>query len=183
MQLMGGHGYIHGNGIEQIVRDTRIFQLYEGANGVQALDLALRKLPAGGGRAFAEYIETVMGTAAQASQHEELQGFAEGLLDAAKHVKACGEWFAEAKRTPNDVGASSYDFLSMVGLLSCGFMWLLMAGASARKLPLASNAAFYERKLALARYWFEREIPLIPALRQRVESGSLCLMELEAENF
>ena len=183
MQLMGGHGYIRGNGLEQIVRDSRIFQLYEGANGVQALDLALRKLPADGGRGFADYIEIIVDTAAHASKEEVLHGFAQGLLDAARHVKACGDWFKDGQRTPYDVGASSNDFLTMVGILSCGFMWLLIAGAAARKLPHSSKAAFYERKLALATYWFEREMPMIPALRQRVESGSACLMGLAAEDF
>jgi len=183
MQVMGGHGYIHDNGVEQLVRDARIFQLYEGANGVQALDLVLRKLPAGSGHAFNEYIETVIRTAAEAGQHEELHGFAQGLLTAAKEVKACGEWFADEKRTPYDAGASSNDFLTMMGILSCGFMWLLMAGAAARKSSGVSNSSFHARKLALARYWYAREMPLIPALSQRVQSGSACLMELAAADF
>lgn len=183
MQLMGGHGYIRENGVEQLVRDSRIFQLYEGANGVQALDLALRKLPAGGGRAFGDFIDLVLGAAERAGRHEELHGFAKVLEQAAQDVRACGDWFADSARKPYDTGASSYDFLTMMGILCCGFMWLQMADAAIRKLPEASNPAFFKRKLALARYWFEREMPLITALRQRVETGSACLMGLAAEEF
>ncbi|HMO48643.1 MAG TPA: acyl-CoA dehydrogenase C-terminal domain-containing protein [Rubrivivax sp.] len=183
MQLMGGHGYIRENGVEQLVRDARIFQLYEGANGVQALDLALRKLPGNGGRAFADFIELVERSAQEAGEDPALRAWAQQLAQAAQQVRAAAAWFADPQRRPYDTGASSYDFLTMVGILACAFMWLRIAEVAVRKLPSAGHAAFYQRKLALARYWFERELPLIAALRERVETGAGCLMELPAEQF
>ncbi|HRO60540.1 MAG TPA: acyl-CoA dehydrogenase C-terminal domain-containing protein [Burkholderiaceae bacterium] len=183
MQILGGHGYIRDNGIEQLVRDARIFQLYEGANGVQALDLALRKLRSNDGRAFADFLHRVESTASAPGRHPELQGHAEVLADAAGHVRAAGRWFAAAGRKPYDTGASSYDFLTMMGIFSCGYMWLRMAAVSLEKLRAEPESRFHRRKLELARYWFEREMPMIEALRRRVETGSGCLMGLPAELF
>ncbi|BDB24170.1 acyl-CoA dehydrogenase [Cupriavidus sp. TA19] len=183
MQLMGGHGYIRDNGVEQLVRDSRIFQLYEGANGVQALDLALRKLPAGGGRALAGFLDLVEATASEAGQHESLRQHADALRQAAQQVRACGKWFADPARDPHDAGASSSDFLAMMGIVACAWMWLRMSQVALDLLPAAENKPFLERKLELARYWFARELPLVPALRQRVETGAACLMAMPAERF
>lgn len=183
MQIMGGHGYIHENGVEQLVRDARIFQLYEGANGVQALDLALRKLPANGGKAFSDFLSMINLTAAEAGRHEELELYAQGMIDAAKHVRECSRWFSDQGRTPYDYGASSYDFLTIMGIFTCGFMWLLMAAAAVSKQRSRQDSGFYQRKLVLARYWFEREMPMISSLRQRVETGDACLMALSPEMF
>ncbi|WP_454743582.1 acyl-CoA dehydrogenase C-terminal domain-containing protein [Cupriavidus necator] len=183
MQLMGGHGYIRDNGVEQLVRDCRIFQLYEGANGVQALDLVLRKLPAGDGRALADFLDLVDATASEAEQQEPLRAYAEALRQAALEIRACAKWFADPARDPYDAGASSSDFLAMMGIVACAWMWLQMSNVALRLLPDADNKRFLERKLELARYWFARELPLVFALRQRVETGAACLMALPADQF
>ncbi|MGO4325860.1 acyl-CoA dehydrogenase C-terminal domain-containing protein [Cupriavidus sp. 2TAF22] len=183
MQLMGGHGYIRDNGVEQLVRDCRIFQLYEGANGVQALDLVLRKLPAGGGRALADFLELVEGTASEAGQREPLRPHADALRQAVQDIRACATWFADPARDPYDAGASSSDFLTMMGIVACAWTWLRIADVALGLMPAAANKPFLTRKLELARYWFARELPLVPALRQRVETGAACLMALPADQF
>lgn len=182
MQVMGGHGYIHDNGVEQLVRDARIFQLYEGANGVQALDLVTRKLPARGGRPFAEFIEMLKTAAAEASRNEQLFEHAKALMHASGDLEACGAWMLDKRRNPNDLGGSSYDFLTLMGTCSLGFMWILMSAAVLGQRD-RRESPFGARKLALAHYWFEREMPIITALRVRIESGHESLMALEADLF
>ncbi|SCU75774.1 putative acyl-CoA dehydrogenase [Cupriavidus necator] len=183
MQLMGGHGYIRDNGVEQLVRDCRIFQLYEGANGVQALDLVLRKLPAGDGRALHDFLELVEGTASEAGQREPFRAHADALRQAAQEIRACANWFADPGRDPYDAGGSSRDFLTMMGILACAWAWLRISDVSLGLLPTAANRQFLERKLELSRYWFARELPLVSALRQRVETGAACLMAMPADQF
>lgn len=183
MQIMGGHGYIHENGVEQLVRDARIFQLYEGANGVQALDLALRKLSGDGGKAFAQFLSLINETTAESGRHEELDALAQGMTEAATHVRECGQWFLSKDRGPYDIGASSYDFLTMMGVFSCGFMWLLMAAAAFTRLRARPESEFHQRKLVLAQYWFEREMPAIVSLRRCIETGKGSLMVLAQERF
>ncbi|MBP0618897.1 acyl-CoA dehydrogenase C-terminal domain-containing protein [Cupriavidus consociatus] len=183
MQLMGGHGYIRDNGVEQLVRDCRIFQLYEGANGVQALDLVLRKLPAAGGHALAGFLDLIEATASEARQWEPLREQADALRQASQQIRACGQWFADPARDPYDAGASSSDFLAMMGIVACAWMCLRMSVVALDLLPAAQDRAFLERKLDLARYWFARELPLVSALRQRVETGAACLMAIPSERF
>lgn len=183
MQLMGGHGYIRDNGVEQLVRDCRIFQLYEGANGVQAFDLVTRKLPAAGGKVLTDFLELVEASAQEADEQESLRPQAHSLRQAVEAVRACGEWFADPVRDAYDAGASSADFLAMMGIVACGWMWLRMSTVALGLLPEADNKRFLERKLELARYWFTRELPVVHALRLRVETGASCLMALPAEDF
>lgn len=183
MQLMGGHGYIRENGVEQLVRDARIFQLYEGANGVQALDLVLRKLPSHEGRPFAEFLAMLDATNREVQDQKELRPYADALHTAALEARDCANWFRESARDAYDVGGSSHDFLTMLGILACAWMWLRIAYVAKTFLPDAENRTFLERKLALARYWFERELPVVFALGQRVRAGSECLMSLPAEQF
>jgi alkylation response protein AidB-like acyl-CoA dehydrogenase len=183
MQLMGGHGYIRDNGVEQLMRDCRIFQLYEGANGVQALDLVLRKLPAGGGRALADFLDLVDATAREAAQREQLRAHADALRQGAQDIRACAKWLADPSRDPYDAGAASSDFLAMMGIVACAWMWLLISDVALGLLPDADDRPFLRRKLELARFWFARELPLVAALRQRVETGAACLMALPADQF
>ncbi|HQQ70707.1 MAG TPA: acyl-CoA dehydrogenase C-terminal domain-containing protein, partial [Alicycliphilus sp.] len=183
MQLMGGHGYIRDNGVEQLVRDCRIFQLYEGANGVQALDLALRKLPQGGGEALPGLLAMVDAVIAEADRHDELRSHGQALRRACEAVRAVAQWLQSPERQPCDIGAASYDFLHMVGIVAVGFMWLRMALLALDRLPAAGNAAFFQRKLELARYWFERELPLVAAYGQRAQVGAAGLMALPADQF
>ncbi len=183
MQLMGGHGYIRDNGVEQLVRDCRIFQLYEGANGVQGLDLVLRKLPAGGGQAIRDFLELVEQTAEEALSYKDMRAHGETLRRSTDAIRSCVGWFADPSRDAYDAGGSSHDFLTMVGIVACGWMWARMGIAAASKLVQTEDATFRERKMALCRYWFEREVPLVFALSNRVKTGAACLMDLPAELF
>lgn len=183
MQLMGGHGYIRENGVEQLVRDCRIFQLYEGANGVQAFDLAMRKLPTAEGKVLDAYISIIETSVARATATEQLRDFARGLTQGAQQLKTAGIWLTRAERDPYDIGGSSYDFLNMVGITSIGLMWLRMATTAQALIAEGQDAPFLRRKIALARYWFERELPMVKALGSRLENGAASLMELAAEEF
>ena len=183
MQLMGGHGYIRENGVEQLVRDCRIFQLYEGANGVQAYDLALRKLPSAGGKVLDAFLALVAESAASASRSERLRGWADALADAARHLKSAADWLTSSERDPYDIGGSSYDFMNMVGLTAIGLIWMRTATLAESRLSQGENDPFFHRKLVLARYWLERELPMVEALGTRARKGAACLMDAPAELF
>ena len=183
MQLMGGHGYIRENGVEQLVRDCRIFQLYEGANGVQAFDLALRKLPTAEGKVLDAYLALLDAAIAEATQSEQLRSFAAGLKEGGRHLRTAGAWLTSAQRDPYDIGGSSYDFLNMVGIVSISLIWLRMATTAEHLIAKGEDTPFLRRKLALARYWFERELPMVQALGSRLENGAASLMSLAAEDF
>lgn len=183
MQLMGGHGYIRENGIEQLVRDCRIFQLYEGANGVQALDLASRKLQSGAGKALPALLELALLDADKAAQHDALRPYSEELRKATEQVQAAAMWLSSPERDPYDIGGSSYDFLNMVGILAIAMVWLRQAVTAQTGIATSENVPFLERKLVLARYWFEYELPMMQALLTRVGKSAEGLMQLPAEQF
>jgi hypothetical protein len=183
MQLMGGHGYIHDNGVEQLVRDCRIFQLYEGANGVQAFDLAARKLPSAGGKVLSAFLALIATAANEVGQIERLSGSAESLQAAGRQLGVAGAWLTKDGRDPYDVGGASYDFLEMVGIVAVGLMWLRAAQVANAMVSQGDNSPFLHRKLVLARYWFERELPAVQALGVRVEKGATSIMELPAGLF
>jgi alkylation response protein AidB-like acyl-CoA dehydrogenase len=183
MQLMGGHGYIHDNGVEQLVRDSRIFQLYEGANGVQAFDLAARKLPSAGGKVLSAFLALVATAANEVGQIERLSGDAESLRAACHQLEVAGTWLMKDGRDPYDIGGASYDFLEMVGIVAVGLMWLRTAQVADAMVSQGDNSSFLHRKMVLARYWFERELPAVQALGVRVEKGATSLMDLPAELF
>jgi hypothetical protein len=183
MQVMGGHGYIRDNGVEQLVRDGRIFQLYEGANGVQALDLVQRKLAVAGGQPIEAYLTLVQEAIDEAGRDAELKRHALALSAASEQVRASVRWLTSPDREAGDLGGASYDFLTMLGIHSCAFMWLRMAVSVRTRLPQEAGAGFGRRKLALARYWFERELPLLDSLGVRIQRGAASLMDLPAELF
>jgi hypothetical protein len=183
MQLMGGHGYIHDNGVEQLVRDCRIFQLYEGANGVQAFDLAVRKLPSAGGKLLSAFLALIATAVDEVGQIEQLTGDAESLQAAGRQLGVAAAWLTKDGRDPYDIGGASYDFLEMVGIVAVGLMWLRTAQVADAMVSQGDNSPFLRRKLVLARYWFERELPAVQALGARVEKGATSLMDLSAELF
>jgi alkylation response protein AidB-like acyl-CoA dehydrogenase len=185
MQVYGGHGYIRDNGMEQFVRDARINQVYEGANGIQALDLVARKMTAKGGRPsflFFGKIEAFL----KANEHDAaLAPFVEPLQAGHRRLGEAATWLMQnAPQNFDQAGAASYDLLTMFGIVSLGWMWAQMAKVAQAKLDQgAGNAAFYRRKLVLAKYWMEREMPMTGALLERIKAGSETLMELDAANF
>lgn len=179
-QVYGGHGYIKDYGIEQWVRNARIGQLYEGANGVQAMDLIQRKLTAHQGRAQATLLETLMSTARTCAQNPALGPLATPLLQTLQQVHAAMARLDALRQTrPDLVDAAGYDLLTAVGIVFIGWNWLRIA--SALHNPPASGTvspAQRQIKLTLAQVWIQRELPWVRALCERLEQGD-CLLALE----
>lgn len=184
-QVYGGHGYIAEWGMEQYVRDARISMIYEGTNGVQAMDLVGRKLAQNGGRAVQAFFKLVSEEIAAAKSNEKLETFAEGLEKALGHLQGATMWLAtNGFQNPNHVGAGAYPYMQLTGTVALGLMWLRMASAAVDGLAEGGgNARFLEAKLVTARFFAERFLPDAGALRRKVESGSDAVMALEPEMF
>jgi alkylation response protein AidB-like acyl-CoA dehydrogenase len=179
-QVWGGHGYIEDNGMSQFVRDARIAQIYEGANGVQALDLVGRKLAQDGGKhvmAFFELIKTFI----KENDSEAMKPFTEPLKKASKDVQAAAMFFMNtAMKNPNAALAGSYDFMLMMGHTCLGLMWAKIAKAA---LAAEGDKEFLDAKLATARYYMARQLPATALHLARIESGADPVMALAAEAF
>ena len=184
-QIWGGHGYIVENGMDQFVRDARITMIYEGANGVQAMDLVGRKLAQNGGRAIQAFFASVDAECASAGDNPTVAGVAEKLAKANGELKAATMWFMQnGLANPNNAGAGAYAYMDITGIVSLGLMWLRMAKVSAAALAAGSGeAAFYEAKLVTARFFAERFMPDAGALRRKIEAGAESMMALPAEAF
>jgi alkylation response protein AidB-like acyl-CoA dehydrogenase len=184
-QVFGGHGYIREWGMEQFVRDARIAQIYEGTNGVQAMDLVGRKLAKDGGRGVRAFFELVGRDIAEAKAAGDPAGVAEALEKAVGHLQGATMWLAQnGMADPNNAGAGAYAYMQLMGLVSLGWMWLKMAGVSARlKDQGGEDRAFHEAKIATARFFAERELVVAGALRRKVEAGADSLMALPVEAF
>jgi alkylation response protein AidB-like acyl-CoA dehydrogenase len=184
-QVLGGHGYIREHGMEQFVRDARITQIYEGTNGIQAMDLVGRKLPKDGGRAVRTFFELVGRDIAEAKAAGDPAGVAAALEPALWDLQAATIWLAQhGMADPDNAGAGAYSYMDLMGLVSLGWMWLQMARASMQALADgAADKNFHEAKLVTARFYAQRELPLSTALRKRIEAGAETLMKLPAEAF
>ena len=184
-QVWGGHGYITDNGMEQFVRDARIAMIYEGANGVQAMDLVGRKLAMNGGRAIQALFALVDGECAAAKSDPQLSDVAERLEKANGELKAATMWLMQnGLANPNDAGAGAHHYMHLMGIVALGLMWLRMATVSVAALAEgAGDAAFYSAKIVTARYFAERFTPDAGALRRKLEAGSEEMMALPVEAF
>jgi alkylation response protein AidB-like acyl-CoA dehydrogenase len=184
-QVFGGHGYIREHGVEQFVRDARIAQIYEGTNGIQAMDLVGRKLPKEGGRAVRTFFELVGRDIAEAEQAGDPAGVATGLGSALADLQAATMWLAKnGPADPDNAAAGAYAYMDLMGLVSLGWMWLKLATAASRALNEGSaDPPFHETKLITARFHAERELPLSSALRRRIEAGAETLMKVPVEAF
>jgi hypothetical protein len=184
-QVLGGHGYIREHGLEQFVRDARITQIYEGTNGIQAMDLVGRKLPRDGGRAVRAFFALVGGDIAEAKSAGDPSGVAAELEPALGDLQAATAWLAQnAPGDPDHAGAGAYPYMDLMGLVALGWMWLKMAAASSRAIEAGEgDPRFHEAKLATARFYAERELPLSTALRKKIEAGAESLMKIPAEAF
>ena len=177
-QVFGGHGYVAEWGMEQIVRDARVAMLYEGANGVQALDLVGRKLLRDGGVVAERFFALVEGECETAPS--ELHGIAAPLRETMHEAREAALWLVSvASKDPNDLGAGAYAFLQLVGLLAMGWMWLRLAVAA---LPEGDDP-FCAAKLTTARHFAARALPEAAGLRRKVEAGAATLMALPPESF
>ncbi|MBU1606691.1 MAG: acyl-CoA dehydrogenase C-terminal domain-containing protein, partial [Alphaproteobacteria bacterium] len=184
-QVFGGHGYIREWGMEQFVRDARIAQIYEGTNGIQAMDLCGRKLAQKGGAGIQAFFTMVGEEVEQAKGDEALGPIAEALGKALAEQQAATMWFmSNAMQNPNHLGAGAHHYMHMMGIVTLGFMWLRMAKVAQAKLAEgADDAAFYETKLATARYFMDRYLPDVGAFRRKIETGSDSMMALGEEAF
>jgi hypothetical protein len=184
-QVFGGHGYIREHGMEQFVRDARIAQIYEGTNGIQAMDLVGRKLPKDGGRAIRAFLELVGRDIAEAKAGGDPAGVASALEPALADLQAAPMWLAQnGMADPNNAGAGAYPYMDLMGLISLGWMWMKMANISSRILNEgADDRQFHESKLATARFYAQRELPESTGLRRKVEAGAESLMAIPEEAF
>src|SRR3954452_22178243 len=173
-QVFGGHGYIREHGMEQFVRDARITQIYEGTNGIQAMDLVGRKLPKDGGRAVRSFFELVSGEIADAKAAGDPAGIAAALDPALGDLQGATMWLAQnAPADPDNAGAAAYPYMDLMGLVALSRRWLKMGPGSTRSpASREGDKAFHETKLNTARFYAERELPLAPVLRKKIEAGA-----------
>jgi len=184
-QVYGGHGYIEEWGMSQFTRDARIAMIYEGANGVQALDLVGRKLAADGGKHVMAFFELVKTFCKENGEDEVLKDFVGPLKQASKDLQAAGMYFMQAgMKNPNDALSGSNDFMHLFGHVCLGLMWAQMAKAA--NAALASGAEdkdFYKTKLTTGRYYMARRLPATGLHLARIQSGGDTVMALAADQF
>ncbi|MFM9978141.1 MAG: acyl-CoA dehydrogenase C-terminal domain-containing protein [Sphingomonadaceae bacterium] len=184
-QVYGGHGYIAEWGMEQYVRDARIAMIYEGTNGIQALDLVGRKLAKDGGRAIQLLFAIVAEECAAAKLNAHTAAFATALETALGEMQAATMWLmANGLANPNNAGAAAVPFMHLTGIVAVGLMWLRMAVAARAQLDAGQgDVAFLEAKLVTARFFAERIMPDAGALRRKIEGGAESMMALPVAMF
>ncbi len=186
-QVYGGHGYIEEWGMSQFARDARIAMIYEGANGVQALDLVGRKLAQDGGKHAMSFFELVRNFISENVEVYDnfYKDFLDPLEQASKDLKAGAMYFMNnGMKNPNHALAGSYDFMHMFGHVCLGLMWAQMAKASFDALEKCiDDVAFYETKITTGRYYMQRQLPATAVHLKRIESGADPVMALGVTNF
>jgi 3-(methylsulfanyl)propanoyl-CoA dehydrogenase len=184
-QVFGGHGYIAENGMEQFVRDARIAMLYEGANGIQALDLVGRKLPKDGGRALQAFFAEVTAYMKERGADPVMAPFVTPLNQALGDLQQATMWFLQnALGNPDNAGAGATDYMHLFGLVVLGYMWCLMAEAAKAKTPSEQGAAQrMKERLTTGRFFMERMLPATATHLARIKAGAASTMELPAEAF
>ena len=185
LQVYGGHGYIRDHGVEQYVRDARIAMIYEGTNGIQALDLVGRKLPAHAGRYLRSFFHPVAAFIEENKANEVIGEHVKRLEKAFGALQlATGHIAQTSMGDPEEAGAAASDYLRLFGLVALGFMWARMAKIAAERLPEADgDARFYESKLATARFFFDRILPDVGSLFAAIKSGKGSMMALDEAAF
>jgi alkylation response protein AidB-like acyl-CoA dehydrogenase len=185
MQCFGGHGYLKDHPMEQFVRDVRISQLYEGANGVQALDLVGRRLNADDGRAVRALFSLLQKAIAAAKNEDALSALAAALEGGTRHLQEATLWLAQnAPQRREEAGAGASDYLRLMGTVMLGLMWLKMAETAHERLAGgAADSDFYAMKLETAGYYMARVMPDTAALLGRVKAGADTLMAAEESWF
>ncbi|CAH2604689.1 3-methylmercaptopropionyl-CoA dehydrogenase [Rhodovastum atsumiense] len=181
MQVLGGHGYIREWGMEQYVRDARITQIYEGTNGIQALDLVGRKLPAHAGRYLRRFFHPLL---AWIEAHQDDEALGEFVLPLSKAFGRLQQATAEVARRgladPTEAGAAASEYLRLFGLTALGWIW---ARAAAAALPQAETDAFHRAKLATARFYMQKLLPQTSALTASIMAGGATLRQFEDAAF
>ncbi len=183
-QMFGGHGYIVETGVEQFVRDARISMIYEGANGIQALDLVGRKLGRDGGRAITAFFGEVTAFMKENGANEALKPFIAPLGAALKDLQQATMWLMQnALAKPDNAGAASTDYMHLFGLVTLGYMWARMAKVAQDKLAEGGDQAYLKTKLVTGRFFVERMLPETSLRLSRIQNGADTMMELPAEAF
>ena len=184
-QIWGGHGYIEDNGAAQFVRDARIAQIYEGANGIQALDLVGRKLAAEGGKPIMALFDMVKGFIKETEGDDRMAPFLGPLKAASKDVQAAAMYFMEhAMKNPNNALAGAYDFMHMMGHTVMGLMWAKMAKAAYAGLDAGrGDAAFLNGKITTGRFYMARCLPATALHLARIQTGGDVVMSLPDDAF
>jgi alkylation response protein AidB-like acyl-CoA dehydrogenase len=183
VQVFGGHGYIREWGMEQLVRDARITMLYEGANGIQALDLVGRKMPMHNGRLLRRFFHPVDAWLKEKMTRPELQEFVPPVMKAFGRLQQVTALVAQkGMADPDEAGAAASEYLRAFGLVAMGYLWARIAEVALAKLA-GEEALFYKAKLATARFYIARLLPETNALFANIAAGAKPLMELEAEAF
>ena len=185
-QVFGGHGYIEEWGMSQFVRDARIAMIYEGANGIQALDLVGRKLGLDGGRHVMAFFDLVKTFIKQHEGDERLKaGFLDPLKAASKDMQAAAMYFAQnGLKAPNAALAGAHDFMHLAGHVCMGLMWARIATAAQSALDAgAADLDYLQSKIATGRYYMARQLPATAMHLKRIESGAEPVMALDAAAF
>ncbi|TLG78718.1 acyl-CoA dehydrogenase C-terminal domain-containing protein [Methylocystis sp. B8] len=184
-QVYGGHGYIREWGMEQFVRDSRISMIYEGANGIQALDLVGRKLPRDGGRAIMTYFKETSEFLNPLASDEAMKPFAMPVKSALDDLQKATMWLMQNAMTkPDNAGAASYDYMHLFGRVALGVMWVKIAQAAMEKKSREPHeAARMDAKLLTARFYMERMLPETSLRLTRISTGADTMMSLAEEMF
>jgi len=184
-QVFGGHGYIEEHGMSQYVRDARITMIYEGANGIQALDLVGRKLALNGGRAVMAMFKEIGDFCEENRTDEAMAPFTKGLKKGLNDLQAATMWFMQnAMAKPDNAGAGSTDYMHLFGLVTLGYMWAKIAKAAQAGLAAGDARADYlKNKLTTAKFFMEKILPETSMRKIRIEAGADSVMELTAEAF
>jgi hypothetical protein len=183
VQVLGGHGYIREHGMEQYIRDARIAQIYEGTNGIQALDLVGRKLTAFDGRYLQQFFGPIDEYLKQNSSNPYLRSFVQPLNDACAKLKSATEYVVQQLTiAPDDSAAAATDYLRMFGLVALGYLWARMAEVASAKVN-GGESLFYQAKIDTAHFYFERLLPQCDALHQTIVVGSNIIMKFNDDAF
>jgi acyl-CoA dehydrogenase len=185
-QVFGGHGYIAEHGMEQFVRDARIAMLYEGTNGIQALDLVGRKLPKDGGRALQAFFAEVTAYIKERGADPDMALFVKPLGQALGELQQATMWFLQnALGNPDNAGAGATDYMHLLGLVALGYMWCRIAEAARTKVATTGNGAAgrMAQRLATGRFFMERLLPAAATHLTRIKAGAASTMALPAEAF
>ncbi|MBV8926230.1 MAG: acyl-CoA dehydrogenase C-terminal domain-containing protein [Bradyrhizobium sp.] len=183
-QMYGGHGYIAEQGMEQFVRDARIAMIYEGANGIQALDLVGRKLPRDGGRAIMAFFTEVGAYCKEHGGDEAMKAYIAPLSNGLGHLQQATTWLMQnAMMKPDNAGAAATDYLQLFGFVALGYMWARMAKVVLDKIAASGETAYLKTKLVTGRFFMERMMPETTLHLARIQSGAATTMELAAEAF
>ena len=185
MQILGGHGYVKEWGMEQYVRDVRIAQIYEGSNGIQALDLLGRKVLRDQGKALEKYLALIEDFTEEAHP-ETIKKHVETLQRLLSQFRETTTWVMEqAQENPDEIGAAASNYLRLLGFLTYAYLWAKVAKTAAMNQDGKSSQdkAFYDAKLQTARFFYTHLLPEFGALQEKIKAGADVLLELDADSF